>query len=168
MKAEYIIAIQNAALADVMSENPPFDYFYRKVCRQYSEKFNTPLPQVYLLPFNEVLRDVTEARYEQILQSEDGEEDMLEMAQRAINPNYEAEEEQENEDFAKKALDEENLRKARQMAKEMGLNKAQPQPLKAEDKKGSPPQSPAGNSLSFDDEIPPEAFGSFDAGSDDF
>lgn len=164
MKMEYILAVQNVALAEVLAESPSFPYFYRKTCRQYSEKFNTPLPQVYSMPFDEVLRDVTEYRYEALLQSEDGEEDLIDIANRIIDPQYEEREERENEEFAKKAMEQENLKKARQIAKEMGFNKDKPQSLEV--KESSPPK-PAGNSKSFDDEIPPEAFDSPSSGLDD-
>lgn len=163
MKLEYILAIQNTALAEVLSDSPTLAYFYRRTCRQYSERFNTPLPQVYSLPFDEVLRDIVEHRYEGILAEEDGQEDLLEMAQKIVDPDFEEQEEQENEDFVRKAIEEENLKKARQIAKELKLNPSKPQPLSQE----SPSQAPAGNSMTFDDDIPPEAFESDLSGLDD-
>lgn len=164
MKTEYVLAIQDCALAEVLSDSPSFEYFYRRTCRQYSEKFNTPLPQVYTLPFNDVLRDVVESRYESILAQEDGDEDLLEIAQRIVDPNFEAKEEAENEAAAQKIVEEENLKKARQMAKELSLNPTKPQPLKQEPPS---PTSTRNNKRVFDDEIPPEAFESDLSGLDD-
>lgn len=164
MKIEYILAIQNNALAEVLSQSPTLEYFYRRTCRQYSQKFNTPLPQVYKLPFDEILRDMTESRYEDILYSEDGEEELIEIAEKVVDPTLESKEEQENEEFLRKVMEEENLNKARQMAKELNLNPSQqPQSSSVE----APPPMLAGNSMAFDDEIPPEAFESDDAGLDD-
>ncbi len=164
MKTEYILAIQDSALAEVLADNPSFEYFYRRTCRQYSEKFNTPLPQVYSLSFDDVLRDVVESRYEAILAQEDGDEDLLEIAQKIVDPNYEAKEEAENEAAAKRLIEEENLKRARQMAKELNLNPSKPQPLKSESP--SPTSAPV-HSRVFDDEIPPEAFESDLSGLDD-
>ena len=164
MKTEYILAIQDIALAEVLSENPSFAYFYRRTCRQYSEKFNISLSQVYGIPFDEVLRDIVESRYEDILAQEDGEDDLIEIANKVLDPDFEAKEEAENEEAAKRMIEQENLAKARQMAKELKLAPSEPQPLR---QKGSPSQPLPGNSQTFDDEIPPEAFESDLSGLDD-
>lgn len=42
------------------------DYEMRRVCREYSERFHTPLADVYDLPIDDVLRDYWEAAYEDL------------------------------------------------------------------------------------------------------
>lgn len=57
-------AIQIAALAAVAVDDFDEDYFYRRVFRWYSEKFHTPLHEVYELPFEFVLQHYFEVQYE--------------------------------------------------------------------------------------------------------
>lgn len=40
------------------------DYDYRKICREYSKTFATPLHEVYLLPMEDVVRAYLEEAYE--------------------------------------------------------------------------------------------------------
>lgn len=158
MKIEYILTLQKLALSEVLSDQPSLGYFYRRTCRQYSELFNTPLPTVYTLPFDEVLTNVSEHRFEDQLQSEDGEDDLLYQAQKVVDPNFEDNEEMDAEEFARKAIEEENLKKARALSKQLHGD-GQPQPLSEENGDSSPSQPVIGNSRTFDDEVPPEASG---------
>ena len=163
MKLEYILCIQNIALAEVLSETPSLDFFYRRTCRQYSQKFSTPLPQVYSIPFDEVLREVSEVSYEATLMEDEGEDDLLFTAMKVVNPELEEDEEEDNEEFLRKTVEEENLRRARSLAKTLAPAPDQPQPLPVE----PPPQAPAGRSTTFDDDVPPEAFESNGGNLDD-
>jgi hypothetical protein len=152
MKVEYILTLQRLALSEVLSENPSFQYFYRRTCRQYSELFHTPLPQVYDLPFDEVLTNVSEHRLESQLQSEDGEDDLLLQAHKIVDPTFEQEEEEDAEEFYKKVLEEENLKKARALSKQL-QGDGEPQPS-SEERSAQPP---VGNSMTFEEDVPPEA-----------
>jgi hypothetical protein len=55
---------QTLALAEVLSQNE--GYILRKVCREYSVKFNTPLHEVHKLPFHFVLTNWMESRIESL------------------------------------------------------------------------------------------------------
>lgn len=50
------------ALADVLEQRE--DYQYRKICREYSKTFCTPLHSVYKMSFDFVLKNVLENRIE--------------------------------------------------------------------------------------------------------
>lgn len=56
------------ALANVISQNDA--YLYRKVCRDYSNKFSTPLHTVYTLPFHFVLIHFMESKIESLSENE--------------------------------------------------------------------------------------------------
>lgn len=55
-------SVRNKAMLDVMEGS--FLYHYRRLCRWYSMKFNTPLPQVMELPEEEVLQTFFETQFE--------------------------------------------------------------------------------------------------------
>jgi F420-0:gamma-glutamyl ligase len=71
--------IYELALAAVIA--PDDAAYYRKLCRQYSTLFHTPLPEVYALNPDEVLRDVYEHN---LAQMEDEEIDVI--ADRIVSP----------------------------------------------------------------------------------
>lgn len=55
---------QTLALAEVLSQKE--EYILRKVCREYSVKFCTPLHEVHKLPFHFVLTNWMESRIESL------------------------------------------------------------------------------------------------------
>lgn len=61
-------SIRLIALRDVLLE--PEEYLVRKVCRWYSRELRTPLTEVLLLPWDEVLRHYFEAKYEDMDEAE--------------------------------------------------------------------------------------------------
>jgi primosomal protein N' len=63
-----IEAIRTQALLDVMEED--FLYHYRRICRWYSQRFYTPLPQVETMHEDEVLRAFFETRFEEMSKAE--------------------------------------------------------------------------------------------------
>lgn len=79
------------------------EYFYRKVCRYYSEKFHTPLLQVYDLPWVFVLNNYLE----HVIETNNNKEDIYNLAIEICYPEKKVEEEQELEDWIKKVEKEE-------------------------------------------------------------
>lgn len=60
-----LVALRNAYLAATKRiEETPVDYQLRRIFRDYSERFHTPLYIVRTLPLDEVLQDYWEACYE--------------------------------------------------------------------------------------------------------
>jgi hypothetical protein len=101
-----MVKIHDIALASVLE--PDEAYYYRKICRSFSERYHMPLPEVEKLPYDYVLRHYFEHQIEQLNES-DAEEaaHALEVRmQRSINPNYDAEEEESIEDFVQMIEDE--------------------------------------------------------------
>jgi hypothetical protein len=100
--------IYEIAMANVVA--PDDDYLYRKICRQYSTLFHTPLHIVFTLPPDEVLKFVYEYQLEQL-----EEEDLDVAADRIVNPDdYKNDE----EDFDQYVKDIENQEKAKHQKKE--------------------------------------------------
>lgn len=87
--------IKEIALANV--SDPTNEYYYRFVCRWFSKTFYTPLPDVYSLSVDEVLLAYFEEGYEKLSQTEDGDNNMKLDAYKAIDPDFD-----ENEDKAVK------------------------------------------------------------------
>lgn len=82
----YVQDIHDIALASVLE--PDDHYYYRTICRKYSEKFHTPLHHVHQLPYHTVLVNYFESVFENM-----HEDDLDEIVHRAVNPNYDDEEE---------------------------------------------------------------------------
>ena len=86
--------LHDIALANVA--NPDAAYFYRSVCRWYSKTFNTPLTVVETLAPEHVLINYFESIFE------DADEDkMWEEMNRAVDPDFDNNEEEEVQDFIK-------------------------------------------------------------------
>jgi len=101
-----MVKIHDIALASVLE--PDEAYYYRKICRSFSERYHMPLPDVEKLPYDYVLKHYFEHQIEQLNES-DAEEASYALEtriQRAINPNYDAEEEESIEDFVQMVEDE--------------------------------------------------------------
>lgn len=75
-----LIAVRNAYLAKTKRlEEAPLDYQLRKIFREYSQRFHTPLYKVYELPLEEVLLDYWESLYEE-LEPKEIMQDMIRMS----------------------------------------------------------------------------------------
>lgn len=108
--------IYEIAVANVMS--PDDDYLYRKVCRQYSSLFYTPLHEVYLLNPDEVLKQV----YENMLEKMD-EDDLDLAADKIINPEAYQDDADAFEAYARQLEEQERKRHQERLAKQ-SLGKA--------------------------------------------
>lgn len=105
-----ILKLQEIALANVL--NPDQPYFYRSVCRWYSEKFHTPLHQVFDLPMEFVFLNYFESI------TENQEEEELEVrCRKAIDPTYEESEEESIQDLIDMIQEEEKTGKKPPKAK---------------------------------------------------
>lgn len=97
---DWLWEIKKQALADVL--NPDFEYFTRYIFREYSKMYNTPLDQVYNLPFHFVLQHYFEGKVENEYYSKTlNKEELLKYLAGYINIDVEEEEEKEFEEFAK-------------------------------------------------------------------
>jgi hypothetical protein len=85
-----VIAVKSIAMRDG-------EYFYRKVCRYYSEKFHTPLTQVYDLPWPFVFQNYIE----HIVENNRDRKGIYELAIDVCYPEKREEEKQAEEDWYK-------------------------------------------------------------------
>ena len=113
MKSEYISALVTQALANVMSDQTSMEYYERRLRRNFSETFHTSFLDTYKIPFDEILLNVFEHRFEQMKVSpiEEQEDQLWHEVNVAVNPNYDVDKEKENEDFARKIAERERLKK---------------------------------------------------------
>ena len=84
--------LHDIALANVL--DPDDGYYFRAICRFYSEKFHTPLHEVYRLPIHTVLINYFEATLEML-----DEDDVEEKVAKAVDPNFGNNEEESIQDF---------------------------------------------------------------------
>lgn len=91
--------IYDLSVANVLIKDD--QYLYRRICRQYSILFHTPLPQVYGLNPDDVLLNVLEHQNESIPDADDV-MPIEELAERVINPNFEEDQEKELEEYISK------------------------------------------------------------------
>jgi hypothetical protein len=90
-----LIAVRNAYLANTKRlDETPLDYQLRRIFREYSKRFHTPLHLVYEMPLEEVLIDYWEALYEEL----EPKEIMQDMVRMVRDPE-ETKRLQENEDM---------------------------------------------------------------------
>jgi hypothetical protein len=89
------------AIKSIYLKDP--EYFYRRVCRYYSEKFHTPLMEVYDMPWFFVLTNYLE----HILESNNTKEEVYNLALETCYPEKVVEEEEEIQDWIKKIEEEE-------------------------------------------------------------
>jgi hypothetical protein len=107
-----LLAIKSVALKDP-------EYFQRRICRYYSEKFHTPLMEVYSLPWSFVFTNYIE----HLIETNNDKESVYNLAIDICYPEKREEEEQEIEDWIKDIeAKEEAKREARK--KKMEENKA--------------------------------------------
>ena len=99
-------------------------YFFRKICRWYSEKFNTPLHEVMkgdIITWDEVLLHYYESQFEEI-----GYNNVYELACEEYIPELADHREQENIEFAK-ALEEEQKETLKRKKEKKSLKNPPPQ-----------------------------------------
>jgi hypothetical protein len=104
--AKHIRNIQILAIKAV--EQPTFDDWYRKVCRWYSVKFSTALPDVSSIPANDVLQAYYEELFDAMYSSVDEEvkQRYAEVRKVILEPAAAQDEEQSDEDWEKEMLEE--------------------------------------------------------------
>ena len=139
IKEAFTIALASALTPDEESQ-------YRWLCRQYSKRFNTPLPTVESMPTYSVALAV----YEDMLEVQD-EDELLERAYKWVEPEQS---EDELDRFIKKALEEEEARVQK---------KAQKQSLKKHSESPSKPLKVVNRRYeALDEELPPNELGDLD------
>lgn len=149
-----MVKIHDIALASVLE--PDEAYYHRKICRQFSEKYHVPLPEVEKLPYDYVLRHHFERQLE-ILNEDDSEEAASafeERVQRAANPNYDADEEESIDSFVKMVEDEiAGKRKVKKkLIKDLKDNFPVMQAGKKQSSSSKPPPVTSGRRV-FDDQL---------------
>lgn len=92
-------SIMKQAVANVIESNP--EYITRYIYRQYSKIFNTPLHQVYELPFMFVFQHFMEHKIENEFASISDISEKMEYIQRYVKTKSDEEEARELEDFVK-------------------------------------------------------------------
>lgn len=132
--------------------DPSEDYYYRKICRWYSETFHTPLTQVYTLSIDHVLQNYYESVLEKVPYN-----DLFEQVKEDFLPELVEQDDKEAEAYAKDLEKEQAITLARQMAKRIGANPPQPQQKPQSLTQGPSPEvnpspHPGDISLTFDDE----------------
>ena len=98
-------------------------YFYRKICRWFSEKFNTPLMDVYKIPYPKILQEYYEGPLSELEYN-----DVYDMASTEYVPELADAYEEENQKFADSLIKEQEetlKRKAKKRALEEAANKPQ-------------------------------------------
>jgi hypothetical protein len=94
-----ILALKSVALKDA-------EYFQRRVCRYYSEKFHTPLLEVYELPWPFVFTNYLE----HVIESNNGKKEIYDLAVDIFYPEIAKNEEEELQDWIKKIEAEEEAK----------------------------------------------------------
>jgi hypothetical protein len=104
---ELIAACRAIALASKLSPSAESDWRY--FCRQYSEKFSTPLHEVVLMDPEWIVLNVFERQTDD-LDTEDSIELILEKIYQLEDPNYDAKVKKSEEEFDRRAEEEEEER----------------------------------------------------------
>lgn len=129
---DLLTACQAEAIDSVL--NPTEEYIYRKMCRSYSIKFNTPLHEVYKLGISHIARNIFETMYEDIDLEEDIEQ-LLMTIKKIENPNYSAEDDEELDDFVKKIEEQEKQKKKNPPKKKTIIKTLETQKVKKDELK---------------------------------
>lgn len=101
-----LILLHDVAIASVLDRDQEF--YYRSICRAYSQAFHTPLHEVFDLPQEIVLTNYFEHAADQL-----SEEDLEETVERILNPDKTEEEEEDIQRFIGKVLEEDKLLKSK-------------------------------------------------------
>lgn len=103
-----LLAIKSVALKDP-------EYFYRRVCRYYSEKFHTPLMEVHKLPWVFVFNNYIE----HLIETNNDKEDIYNLAIDICYPEKRKNEEEEIDEWIKQIeAEEEAKRQAKKQKQE--------------------------------------------------
>jgi len=103
-----VLALKSVALRDP-------EYFYRRVCRYYSEKFHTPLTDVQELPWPFVFTNYLE----HIIETNNGKEDIYNLAIDICYPERKVSEEDELQSWIKRIESEEEAKREAKKQKEL-------------------------------------------------
>ena len=136
--------LQVNAVFDKLTQNDMF--FFRKICRWYSEKFHTPLHDVLegtVIGWDEILKHY----YEHNIDSQSYNE-IFELAMKEYLPEFADDWERQNEEFAKALIEEQKMLQEKAKAKKKDFNEAMEEMDKIEENSELPPEM----NLSFDDE----------------
>lgn len=104
--------LEGLALKSISLRDP--EYFYRRVCRYYSENFNTPLMEVYELPWAFVFTNYIE----HIIETKSSQEDIYDLAVDIHYPEIIENEEEELQDWIRKIEEEEERKRQAKKNKE--------------------------------------------------
>jgi hypothetical protein len=142
MKPSDFLKIHDSALVDTLE--PDMTYHYRSICRWYSEKFHTPLHTVENeLPPIYVLRHYYESNFSTM-----EEEDMERLIFKALNPDWNEDEEEDIQDFIDMVEKEDKARQSKSTNKKQSIEgKSKP----------SGTSSVGSVTRTFDEPPPPEA-----------
>ena len=102
-----LLAIKSIALKDP-------EYFHRRVCRYYSEKFHPPLMEVYELPWAFVFTNYLE----HLVEANNDREDIYNLAIDICYPEKRVDEEEEIQDWIKRIEEEEEAKRQAKKEKE--------------------------------------------------
>jgi hypothetical protein len=91
-----ISLFETLAIRDVTLKSQ--EYFQRKICRYYSEKFHTPLVEVYSLPWSFVLTNYLE----HVIETNNTKDDLYDLAIDICYPEKRDDEEKEIQEWIKK------------------------------------------------------------------
>lgn len=147
------------ALAFRAAESPDWDAFYRKVCRWFSQNLSTPIREVEEMSEEYVLRHYFESRYNSILE-EGGENQDQRWADAKANvlkmfyPESELDEQQEEDEFWQKALEEEFAKDNAKIQENKAANEAEPPPPRPDSIWDDLPNLDNNYNIQPDDEIP--------------
>lgn len=98
--------LEAIAIKSIVMKDP--DYFTRRVCRYYSEKFHTPLVEVIALPWGFVFNNYIE----HVIESNNSRDDIVKLAIDICCPELAVSEEEELQQWIKKIEDREQEKKA--------------------------------------------------------
>lgn len=139
-------ALQIEAVFDILNQSDM--YFFRKICRWYSEKFHTPLHQVVsgeVVSWDDILLHYYEYQMDQI-----GYNKVFDMAVQEYVPELAEEYEEENQAFADALVEEQKRTLERKKKKD---TKVSQKPQKSPEKGNKVSQKPPGPiRMNFDDE----------------
>lgn len=104
--------LEGLALRSVALRDP--EYFYRRICRYYSQNFHTPLLEVYELPWAFVFTNYLE----HIMENNNTKEYIYDLSIEMFYPELVESEEEELQDWIKKIEEEEEAKRQAKAKKE--------------------------------------------------
>lgn len=125
--------------------NPTDEYLQRKICRWYSKEFNTPLKDVYSIPFDEILTHYYESKFENIPYN-----DLIDILIEDFLPELSIEKDEENEKWIKE-LEQEQEQTLKANKKRQSLNNQIEPATKKQSPTSDPALQPEDVVMNFDD-----------------